>query len=161
MTDKERKQQTMKPEELKRLIKDRKQRRKSDLELLKIAVLVYRRMIRKYDAEMDYYYRHHDRTGFQEAGEKYNDAVKAEAEARRKLYDLALSPLFTYEEHADIIQDLKNELELESISDAERVLHMLKKITDPELIENPGEGSPPTATGASITASADLHTGIF
>ena len=161
MTDKERKQQTMKPEELKRLIKDRKQRRKSDLELLKIAVLVYRKMIRKHDAEMEFYCQHNDRKLFQEAGEKYQSAVKAEATARRKLYDLAISPLFTHEEQENIIQDLKRELELESIADAERVLHMLNKITAPELTENPGEPPPPGLAGEQGPSSADTHTEIF
>lgn len=124
----------MKPEELKKIIKDRKQRRKGDLELLKNAVLVYRKMIRKSDAEMNYYCHYNDRKSFQETREKYNDAVKAEAITRGKLYDLALSPLFTQEEHEAIIHDLKSEMELESLADAERVLHMLNQITDPELM---------------------------
>lgn len=127
----------MKPEELKSLIKQRKQRRKSDLELMKAAVLVYRKMISKHDAEMKYYCQYNERKLFQEAGEKYQNAVKAESTARRKLYDLALSPLFTQEERETIIQDLKTETELESIADAERVLSMLERIiTNTEEIPN-------------------------
>ena len=95
----------MKPEELKNLIQQRKQKRKSDLELLKITVLVYRKMIRKHDAEMNYYSEHNERKAFQEVWERYVAAAIAEAEARRKLYNLAISPLFTQEEQENIIQD--------------------------------------------------------
>lgn len=130
----------MSPEELKAEIERRKAKRKTDLQLSRHVVLTYRKIIRKCDLEMNFYYRYHDRKSFEESKNKYEDAISWEAEARRKYYDLALSPLFDEAEHERIISDLEKELQLESRSEAERVLHMLNRIIqDPEALPSPHE----------------------
>lgn len=113
-------------EEFKAKCRERKERKTTDLELLKQYIFALRRVIRKKQIEMESAKTLHDSAEYEKCHADYTDAMERRNMYEHRFVTVQETPLFTAEERRQIASDIQDAFQIERYADAVKILWILE-----------------------------------